>query len=106
MLGVTAQTQTETLDHSMSTASSSRGQFTVHRAEDRGHADHGWLDTHHSFSFAGWHAPDRMHFGAMRVLNDDVVAGGGGFGCLQAYGETCQARRSSGLGQWPALHQT
>jgi len=80
MLGVTAQTQTETLDHSMSTASSSRGQFTVHRAEDRGHADHGWLDTHHSFSFAGWHAPDRMHFGAMRVLNDDVVAGGGGFG--------------------------
>lgn len=72
--------QPSTKDVAMTQDSPSRAQFTVHRAEDRGHADHGWLDTHHSFSFAGWHAPDRMHFGAMRVLNDDVVAGGGGFG--------------------------
>jgi len=55
-------------------------QFVVHRADDRGHANHGWLDTHHSFSFAGWHDPKKMHFGALRVLNDDAVAGGGGFG--------------------------
>ena len=55
-------------------------QFVLHRADDRGHANHGWLDTHHSFSFAGWHDPKRMHFGALRVLNDDAVAGGGGFG--------------------------
>ena len=51
-----------------------------HPAASRGHADHGWLDTHHSFSFAGWHNPERMHFGALRVLNDDAVTGGAGFG--------------------------
>lgn len=51
-----------------------------HPAESRGHADHGWLDTHHSFSFASWHNPERMHFGALRVLNDDAVTGGAGFG--------------------------
>jgi len=58
----------------------SKVQFVVHRAVDRGHADHGWLNTYHSFSFAGWHDPKKMHFGALRVLNDDEVAGGGGFG--------------------------
>jgi redox-sensitive bicupin YhaK (pirin superfamily) len=51
-----------------------------HPADSRGHADHGWLDTHHSFSFASWHNPERMHFGALRVLNDDAVTGGAGFG--------------------------
>jgi len=64
----------------METPVSPEVQFVLHRADERGHADHGWLDTHHSFSFAGWHDPKRMHFGALRVLNDDAVAGGGGFG--------------------------
>lgn len=51
-----------------------------HAADKRGHADHGWLNAHHSFSFAGWYDPNKVHFGALRVLNDDVVAPGMGFG--------------------------
>lgn len=54
--------------------------YVYHAADSRGHANHGWLDTYHSFSFANWYNPERMHFGALRVLNDDYVAGGGGFG--------------------------
>ena len=54
--------------------------LTVHKAGYRGHADHGWLNTWHSFSFAGYYNPDRMHFGALRVLNDDTVQAGMGFG--------------------------
>ena len=51
----------------------------IHKANSRGYEDHGWLKTHHTFSFAGYYEPERMHFGALRVLNDDKVAGGMGF---------------------------
>lgn len=52
----------------------------LHKASTRGHASHGWLDSWHTFSFAGYHDPSRIHFGALRVLNDDTVAAGMGFG--------------------------
>jgi redox-sensitive bicupin YhaK (pirin superfamily) len=52
----------------------------IHKAGTRGHANHGWLDTYHTFSFADYYDPQRVHFGALRVLNDDTVAGGMGFG--------------------------
>lgn len=52
----------------------------IHRAETRGNADHGWLDTHHTFSFANYYDRERMNFGVLRVLNDDIVQAGMGFG--------------------------
>lgn len=55
-------------------------QSILHRDKTRGHANHGFLDTHHTFSFAGYYDANRMNFGALRVLNDDIVKGGGGFG--------------------------
>lgn len=52
----------------------------LHKADTRGHANHGWLDSHHTFSFAHYYNPERMHFGALRVLNDDRVSPAMGFG--------------------------
>jgi quercetin 2,3-dioxygenase len=52
----------------------------LHPSTERGHVNFGWLDSHHSFSFGHWYDPNKIHFGALRVLNDDIVSGGGGFG--------------------------
>lgn len=60
---------TETMTHTV-----------FHKADTRGDANHGWLHSRHTFSFAGYYDPERIQFGALRVLNDDIVAPGMGFG--------------------------
>jgi redox-sensitive bicupin YhaK (pirin superfamily) len=54
--------------------------YVLHKANTRGHANHGWLESYHTFSFANYHNPERMNFGVLRVLNDDRVSQGMGFG--------------------------
>jgi redox-sensitive bicupin YhaK (pirin superfamily) len=67
-------------NHLPNTKSNIMANIVLHKSETRGHANHGWLDSHHSFSFANYYNPERMHFGVLRVLNDDRVDPGMGFG--------------------------
>jgi quercetin 2,3-dioxygenase len=63
----------------MTTATTRPPTFSIQRANERAHFNHGWLDTHFSFSFAEYHDPNNVNWGALRVFNDDTVAGGTGF---------------------------
>lgn len=67
-------------NHIPNTESNIMKNTVLHRATTRGDANHGWLHSRHTFSFANYHNPERMHFGVLRVLNDDIVAAGKGFG--------------------------
>lgn len=67
-------------NHLPNTESKIEENSVIHRADSRGKADHGWLLSQHTFSFANYYNPERMHFGVLRVLNDDKVEAGRGFG--------------------------
>ena len=67
-------------NHIPNTKSTIMANTVLHKAESRGYANHGWLKSYHTFSFANYYNPERMHFGVLRVLNDDTVEGGLGFG--------------------------
>jgi redox-sensitive bicupin YhaK (pirin superfamily) len=64
----------------MNTSNNHKASMVLHTANSRGHANHGWLNSYHTFSFSGYYNAERIHFGALRVLNDDTVAPGMGFG--------------------------
>jgi quercetin 2,3-dioxygenase len=67
-------------NHIPNTNSKIMDNTILHKADTRGDANHVWLHSRHTFSFANYHNPERMHFGVLRVLNDDMVAPGMGFG--------------------------
>lgn len=67
-------------NHIPNTQSTLMENVVLHKADSRGDANHGWLHSKHTFSFANYYNPERMHFGVLRVLNDDIVDGGQGFG--------------------------
>jgi hypothetical protein len=67
-------------NHLPLTNSNIMANTVLHKADTRGTANHGWLHSFHTFSFANYYNPERMHFGVLRVLNDDTVSGGMGFG--------------------------
>jgi redox-sensitive bicupin YhaK (pirin superfamily) len=67
-------------NHIPNTNSTIMANTVLHKSETRGLADHGWLKSHHTFSFSNYYNPERMHFGVLRVLNDDTVEAGMGFG--------------------------
>mgnify|MGYP000172386440 CR=1 FL=1 len=78
---VEAKTENENLGYNHLPNKEYKTMNTVlHKADTRGDANHGWLQSKHSFSFANYHNPERMHFGVLRVLNDDKVSPGMGFG--------------------------
>lgn len=67
-------------NHIPNTNSKIMNNTVLHKSDTRGFANHGWLKSRHTFSFANYYNPERMHFGVLRVLNDDVIAPGSGFG--------------------------
>lgn len=67
-------------NHIPNTKSDVMANTILHKADSRGDANHGWLHSRHTFSFANYYNPERMHFGVLRVLNDDIVQAGMGFG--------------------------
>jgi quercetin 2,3-dioxygenase len=72
--------ETVGFNHIPNTDSKIMANSVLHKAETRGNANHGWLNSYHTFSFANYHNPERMNFGVLRVLNDDTVSEGRGFG--------------------------
>lgn len=78
----TTESEKETIgfNHIQNTNSKIMENIVLHKADTRGNANHGWLQSFHTFSFANYFNPERMNFGVLRVLNDDTVSAGMGFG--------------------------